>query len=74
MKDIINSRVKFREEFRPFAPAIIKEELNNWFELDKLSPYMLLVSQLKKNKLLANKYPKKITDIVNKKIENFKLE
>ena len=52
MQKELNLKIKFRESFRPFAPAIIKEELNNWFELDKLSPYMLLVSQLKKNKLL----------------------
>ncbi len=52
MQKELNLKIKFRESFRPFAPAIIKEELNNWFEFDKLSPYMLLVSQLKKNKLL----------------------
>ena len=52
MQKELNLKIKFRESFRPFAPAIIKEELNNWFELDKLSPYMLLVSQLKKNKLI----------------------
>ena len=51
MQKELNLKIKFRESFRPFAPAIIEEELNNWFELDKTSPYMLLVSQLKKNKL-----------------------
>ena len=52
MQKELNLKIKFRESFRPFAPAIIEEELNNWFELDKASPYMLLVAQLKKNKLI----------------------
>ena len=41
---------KFRESFRPFAPAILIEEVNNWFELDAESPYMILVSKVKENK------------------------
>jgi carbamoyltransferase len=42
MKDILNSRVKFREEFRPFAPAVIEEAASIYFELNGLSPFMLL--------------------------------
>ena len=41
MKDILNARVKFREEFRPFAPAVIEEEAPAYFELDGPSPFML---------------------------------
>jgi carbamoyltransferase len=42
MKDILNARVKFREEFRPFAPAVIEEAAPDYFNLDGPSPFMLL--------------------------------
>ena len=44
----LNLKVKFRESFRPFAPSILIEDLTNWFELKDLSPYMLLVADVKK--------------------------
>jgi carbamoyltransferase len=50
MQKNLNLKIKFRESFRPFAPAILIEEVNNWFELDAESPYMLLVSKVKENK------------------------
>jgi carbamoyltransferase len=40
----LNLKVKFRESFRPFAPAVRREDLEDWFELDVDSPYMLLVA------------------------------
>ncbi len=46
MKDIVNSKVKFREEFRPFAPSVTKEEASNYFDLKIESPYMLLIPQV----------------------------
>ena len=49
MQKNLNLKVKFRESFRPFAPSILREELNKWFDLDNDSPYMLLVSDLNKN-------------------------
>ena len=49
MQKILNLKVKFRESFRPFAPSVIREDLSEWFELDKDSPYMLLVSDVKKS-------------------------
>ncbi|MAG56290.1 MAG: carbamoyltransferase [Planctomycetes bacterium] len=42
-KDVLNARVKHREEFRPFAPAILAEHTQEWFDIDRESPYMLLV-------------------------------
>ena len=45
----LNLKIKFRESFRPFAPSILREDLNEWFELDQDSPYMLFVSNVKKN-------------------------
>ena len=50
MQKQLNLKVKFRESFRPFAPSILRNHLNNWFELDCDSPYMLLVEKLKKSK------------------------
>ncbi len=50
MQKELNLKIKFRESFRPFAPSILRDELNNWFELDSDSPYMLLVSEVKKDK------------------------
>nr|WP_319394455.1 carbamoyltransferase N-terminal domain-containing protein [uncultured Desulfobacter sp.] len=45
MQQIINRRVKLRESFRPFAPAVLEEYTSEFFELDRPSPYMLLVPQ-----------------------------
>ena len=52
MQKKLNLKVKFRESFRPFAPAVLLEDLNEWFDLDEESPYMLLVASVKKNKLV----------------------
>ena len=49
MQKKLNLKVKFRESFRPFAPSVLREDINNWFELNTDSPYMLLVSDVKKN-------------------------
>ncbi len=46
MKDILNARVKFREEFRPFAPAVTQIAAADYFELDGISPFMLLTPQV----------------------------
>ncbi len=48
MQEVINLKIKFRESFRPFAPSIIKERVSDFFELDRESPYMLLVAPVKK--------------------------
>ena len=46
MKDIVNKRVKFREAFRPFAPSVLWEHQQEYFDLDIPSPYMLMVSDI----------------------------
>ena len=46
----LNLKIKYRESFRPFAPSILREDLNQWFELNDDSPYMLLVANIKKEK------------------------
>jgi len=43
---ILNLKVKFRESFRPFAPAVLREDVADWFELAEDSPYMLLVADV----------------------------
>src|SRR5439155_7630183 len=45
-------KIKFRESFRPFAPAITREHVNEWFELDEDSPYMLLVADVQPSQRL----------------------
>jgi carbamoyltransferase len=44
MQKLLNLKVKYRESFRPFAPAVLREDVAQWFELDADSPYMLLVA------------------------------
>ena len=46
----MNLKIKYRESFRPFAPSVLAEEISNWFEIDRESPYMLLVADVKKEK------------------------
>jgi len=55
MQKELNLKIKFRESFRPFAPSILREDVNTWFELDNDSPYMLLVSEVKKDKQIKMK-------------------
>lgn len=49
-KDILNARVKHREPFRPFAPACLLERASDFFEIDRPSPYMLLVPAVRQDK------------------------
>ena len=46
IKEIINSKIKRRESFRPFAPSILAEDINEWFEIDKEVPFMTEVYPL----------------------------
>ncbi len=50
MQKQLNLKVKFRESFRPFAPSILKEYVNEWFDFNDESPYMLFVADVKKDK------------------------
>ncbi len=47
MQRILNLKVKYRESFRPFAPAVLREDVGEWFDLQGDSPYMLLVADVK---------------------------
>ncbi len=48
----LNLKVKYRESFRPFAPSILREDLSDWFEIDVDSPYMLMVTNIHRKKIL----------------------
>ncbi len=52
MQRNLNLKVKYRESFRPFAPAVLFEKVSEWFEINSESPYMLLVAEVKKSKQL----------------------
>ncbi len=65
MQKILNLKVKYRESFRPFAPAILREDLSEWFELDVDSPYMLMV---------ANITPKKSINMTKEQKKLFGIE
>ncbi len=49
MQKQLNLKVKFRESFRPFAPSVLREDVNEWFDIETDSPYMLLVAEVKKD-------------------------
>src|SRR2546425_1333015 len=50
MQKMLNLKVKYRESFRPFAPSVLRERVNDWFEMDSDSPYMLLVADVVKSR------------------------
>src|SRR5213078_4829942 len=50
MQEVMNLKIKFRESFRPFAPSVLREKLSDWFDLETVSPYMLLVAPVAKDR------------------------
>jgi carbamoyltransferase len=52
MQSVMNLKIKFRESFRPFAPAVLREHVHEWFDLDTDSPYMLLVADVQPSRRL----------------------
>ena len=55
MQKNLNLKVKYRESFRPFAPSVLKEDANTWFDINVDSPYMLLVADINPNKKIEMK-------------------
>jgi carbamoyltransferase len=53
MQSLLNLKVKFRESFRPFAPSVLREDVQDWFEMDTDSPYMLLVADVLESRRIA---------------------
>jgi carbamoyltransferase len=52
MQSKMNLKIKYRESFRPFAPTVLEEKVDEWFQLNRESPYMLLVTSVKEDKRL----------------------
>lgn len=52
MQKNLNLKVKYRESFRPFAPSVLENEVTDWFNIDKISPYMLMVANVNKDKVI----------------------
>ena len=48
MQSIMNLKIKYRESFRPFAPAVLAERAAEWFDIDVESPYMMLVAEVRR--------------------------
>lgn len=53
MQKTLNLKVKYRESFRPFAPAVLREDVNQYFEIDTDSPYMLMVAPVREERRRA---------------------
>jgi carbamoyltransferase len=53
MQSVMNLKIKYRESFRPFAPAVKIDKVSEWFDIDRSSPYMLLVAPVNQEKLVA---------------------
>ena len=65
MQSILNQKIKFRESFRPFAPAVLEEHAVDYFDLEVTSPYMLLVAKLREDKRTNVSIDVDQTDIFN---------
>lgn len=50
MQETMNLKIKFRESFRPFAPSVLEDSVADYFDLDRASPYMLLVADVKESR------------------------
>jgi carbamoyltransferase len=53
MQAQMNLKIKFRESFRPFAPTVLEDRVSDYFELDRPSPYMLLVADVREDRRIA---------------------
>jgi carbamoyltransferase len=50
MQETMNLKIKFRESFRPFAPSVLEERVSEYFDIDRKSPYMLLVAEVREGR------------------------
>ena len=66
MQSVMNLKIKYRESFRPFAPSCLEEKISEYFDIDRPSPYMLLVADVKKERWVENtRKSESINDIIN---------
>ena len=69
MQTVLNLKVKFRESFRPFAPAVLRESCSRYFDLDQDSPYMLLVAPVQEKQRLDDARGKDLFGIDKLKVK-----
>ena len=69
MQTVLNLKVKFRESFRPFAPAVLRESCSRYFDLDQDSPYMLLVAPVQESQRLDDARSKDLFGIDKLKVK-----
>ncbi len=61
MQALMNLKIKYRESFRPFAPSCLEEKVSDYFDLDRPSPYMLLVAQVRKERCIGRADSEKLS-------------
>jgi len=66
MQKNLNLKIKYRESFRPFAPSILRKDLNSWFNINTNSPYMLMVAEVIKDRCVPMTEEQKILFGINK--------
>lgn len=54
MQSVMNLKIKYRESFRPFAPSCLEEHVSDYFDIDRPSPYMLMVADVRNDRLVAH--------------------
>jgi len=64
MQSIMNLKIKFRESFRPFAPSCLEERISEYFEIDRPSPYMLLVAQVARDRCIPSNGQERSLDVL----------
>lgn len=69
MQKILNLKIKFRESFRPFAPSVLKERIQDYFNLSSVSPYMLLVAEVKEKLRIKSGEEIKLTGLDKLKLK-----
>ena len=66
MQSLMNLKIKFRESFRPFAPSVLEEKAGEYFELDRPSPYMLLVADVRPERRLPARGDEADVEVVDR--------
>jgi len=69
MQEVLNLKTKFRESFRPFAPSVLEEKRQEFFNLESVSPYMLLVAPVREDKRIAAADSGQLTGIAQLKLK-----
>ena len=69
MQEEMNVRIKFRESFRPFAPSVLEERLQDYFDVPQESPYMLLVGQMQESQVIPGSRTTTLEGIAKLKVK-----